>query len=179
MKSSEDLPTNRSSLIIYSDVKIKHLIERGKRYPWKKPSYCPRCQSTRLWGHGYIERYFDESDFPVWLRRYRCPVCRAVHTMRPVSHFRRFQSSAQEIIRSLWNKLSNNIWEQRQSRQRQQYWYRGFKKQIEYSRELWSSRVLAFKGLIQNRIILSTHSLKYREIPLMAHNPYRLLALPP
>jgi hypothetical protein len=46
----------------------------------------PSMRGPRLWGHGHVPRYLDALVEPVWVKRWRCPVCRAVHTLRPDTH---------------------------------------------------------------------------------------------
>jgi len=41
-----------------------------------------------LWGHGYVERYFGELSERIPLKRWRCPDCCAVHTVRPDNYWR-------------------------------------------------------------------------------------------
>ena len=46
-------------LILYFGIDVNLLETQGKRYPWPRPPWCPRCRSPRLWGHGYVGRFFD------------------------------------------------------------------------------------------------------------------------
>jgi len=43
-------------MIFFSAVKLKELFEKERDYPWQKPSSCLRCNSCRLWGHGYLTK---------------------------------------------------------------------------------------------------------------------------
>ena len=47
------------SLILSLSVNLPSLMSQGKSYPWPRPPCCPRCEGRRLWGHGYVGRYFD------------------------------------------------------------------------------------------------------------------------
>lgn len=152
------------TIIIYISININELEEKKKDYPWARLGRCPSCVSTRVWGHGYVRRYFDGNAQGLWLKRYRCADCGAVHTARPQSHYRGFWASITSILDSLFERVLHNRWCSVLSRQRQQYWWRGFVKQA--SRQCnpqEDSLALLFK-LISQRIILSTHSSEYFEI---------------
>ena len=112
------------------------------------------------------------------MKRYRCPDCRAVHTLRPSSHWRGFWAPWRLILVCLLGKLRGRHWSSRIPRQRQQYRWKGFGKQAARERiQLRSVGVL--RRLLSDGIILSTHSLKYFEVRPLAHPPYRILAVTP
>jgi hypothetical protein len=102
-------------------------MSQDKLYPWPRPAWCPRCGSARLWGHGFVLRYFDGCGGALPMKRWRCPDCGAVHTCRPADYWRRFLASIQSITASLKSKISDGQWRSEVSRQRQQGWYRGFR----------------------------------------------------
>lgn len=131
----------------------------------------------RVWGHGYVLRYFDGYSEGLWLKRYRCADCGAVHTLRPQSHSRGFWASISSILESIIGKVLTGSWNRGISYQRQQYWLAGFIRQasrrgnfIEVSPEL----VLEF---ILQGIILSTHSLRYFEIKPFRVAPHLMFAV--
>jgi hypothetical protein len=110
------------------------------------------------------------------MKRYRCPGCGAVHTLRPSSHWRGFWAPWRVIVVCLLGKLRGRRWMSRFSRQRQQYWWKGFAKQA--ARERMQGRsVRVLRQLLAGGIILSTHSLKYCEVRQVAQAPYRILAV--
>lgn len=124
-------------------------------------------------------RYFDGHGTGVWLKRYRCPGCRAVHTVRPDTHYRSFWASWKTILLCLYEKGKHNRWLCKLSRQRQQYWWRGFVKQASSQCNLQDDPLWALMKLfVQNRI-LSTHSSKYCEIKPFRVTTYRILAVTP
>ena len=166
-------------LIIYTAVEIKSLVELGKKYQWEKPGQCPNCKGWRLWGHGFVLRYFEFWDAGVWVRRYRCPLCGAVHTMRPDAHYRGFVYTVSTILQSLKTKIRKGCWLLSPSRQVQQYWWRGFRKQLSYSGRPTLQTVEALSWLIDSTIIPGSHSLKYREISGPLESPHRYFACPP
>ncbi len=134
----------------------------GKEFPWLRPDVCPHCGGNHLWGHGYTPRYFDGYSKKVWLKRYRCVDCHRVHTLRPDSYWRRFQATTTIIIESLKTKILENRWVPGLSRQRQQYWFRGFRTQLKVNHP--SDGMLTFerlKDLLSEKVIIATHSLNW------------------
>jgi len=149
-------------LILHFAIGIKLLILLGKNYPWPRPDVCPCCGGNRLWGHGYTPRYFDGYPGLIWLKRYRCVDCHSVHTLRPKSHWRRFQAATATILESLQIKIVENRWVDSLSRQRQQYWLRGFRTRLKVDHP--SDGIITYKrlkDLLSNNVIAVTHSLKW------------------
>ena len=56
-------------------VNLKEIEEQGRNYPWIRPEVCLRCRGSHLWGHGFVESWFDGYIHALLLRRYICPVC--------------------------------------------------------------------------------------------------------
>ncbi|CAO0820988.1 hypothetical protein DFAR_2050005 [Desulfarculales bacterium] len=94
----------------------------GRRFPWPRPKRCPRFGSTRLWGHGFVPAYFDETPKAIWLRRLRCPDCRTVIRLRPRGYWDRLQTSVKTIRQSLSNKLARSRCDPGLPRSRQRHW---------------------------------------------------------
>ena len=46
-------------MIFFISVKLKEIVEKGRDYPWPKPKVCLRCRDSKLWGHGFVESYFQ------------------------------------------------------------------------------------------------------------------------
>jgi hypothetical protein len=108
----------------------------------------------------------------VWIKRWRCPECGAVHTCRPDSHWRRFLAPITVIVACLNGKLTGTHWLKDQTRQRQQYWYRGFLIQ-----SLFDGRPPATIAMLYGTgIVAATHSTADREIARWPGRPYRSLA---
>jgi len=164
--------TRRSDLILYLSVNFDHLSRAGKDYPWPRPLRCPRCGGVRLWGHGYVERFFDGQADALLIKRWRCPDCRAVHTMRPATHWRGFWASWPLIFRVLLEKAAGGKWSEAMSRQRQQYWWRGYHIQS----RIWGTPVGLWQLLLSGRIV-ATHSLLYREIRVVYGSAHRIFAV--
>lgn len=159
-------------VVLPMSASMAKIISLGKLFPWPRPRRCPRCGGTRVWGHGYVLRYFDDYAGAVWMKRWRCPECGAVHTCRPSAYWRRFIAPVKSIIASLSAKLSLHHWPAGPSRQRQQYWHRGY---------LIQSRVdglppATIAELVDRNIIIATHSTADRTTELMPYPPYRRLA---
>ena len=118
-----------NKIIINVRIDLAILQEKQKEYFWNRPKCCPCCGSMTLWGHGFVDRYFDDFPEALPLKRYRCPRCRAVHTMRPDCFHSRFSANQFLLFFCILYKILKGHWSKIVSRQRQQYWYRGFEKQ--------------------------------------------------
>jgi len=88
------------------------------------------------------------------MKRWRCPDCGAVHTCRPESHWRRFLAPLSVILASLGAKLAGFHWPQSESRQRQQYWYRGYVIQSRFD----GLPPAAIAELLASLVVVATHS---------------------
>ena len=104
-------PLPNSILMIWSvDVDLKRIHEQGRNFSWPRPHCCLRCNNWQVWGHGYVERYFDGFDKALPLKCYRCPACRCVITLRPESHFARIPASKKAIRFHLFHRLKTGRW---------------------------------------------------------------------
>ena len=164
--------TGLSNLIIYSSVDFKSLRRDGKSYRWPRPVRCPRCGGMRLWGHGYVQRFFDGEEDSLPIKRWRCPDCGAVHTMRPHTHWRGFWAPWSVIFATLLIKTAGGRWPSGISRQRQQYWWRGYQIQS----RIEGIPVGLWQLLLSGRIV-ATHSLIYREIRAVLGRTHRIFAV--
>jgi|SRR5208337_1491835 len=117
-------PPKDALLLLYCRIDVKRLRDLGKGYPWPKPQRCPTCEGLRLWGHGYSARYFEGFMEPLWVKRYRCPDCHAVHTCRPEQYFERYRYPVVDVLMSLLNKIMRGRWLRCINRQNQLSWYR-------------------------------------------------------
>jgi transposase-like protein len=163
-------------LILYNRLEIEKLQEFGKDFPWKKPEYCPVCKSKRLWGHGYVIRYFSKGQEGVYLKRWRCPECGAVHTVRPEGFLPRIMTPIKGIYNVLVNKLNGGTFFREFSRQSQQYWWKGF--QFQYDRQKRKNSSTDFlREQLHSHGIFTGKALKYRVIPVSYKSPYLTFAL--
>lgn len=159
--SSRRPPLNNANLLIlHFQADVKRLSEEGKHYSWPRPARCPVCQGRRLWGHGYVERYFEGHGRPVWMKRYRCADCGGIHTLRPAGYFRGFFYSVRTILRSLVGKLVRGRWLCRIARQVQQYWFRGFCIQGSWARTRASPDLEVLRDLLACGRVPVSHSLE-------------------
>jgi hypothetical protein len=116
--------SKRGFLILHFSVAVKALFMMGKEYPWPTPEKCPVCSGTRLWGHGFVTRYFEGFMKALWIKRFRCPDCLAVHTCRPLGFLKGIRYGIEVICSCLRGKIEEDRWRGCVSRQNQQYWYR-------------------------------------------------------
>lgn len=114
-------------MILYQNICLETLVEAGKYFKWKRPESCKRCGS-KLWGHGFVSGYLVAVAVLLYYKRYRCPVCRLVITLKPAGYWRYFRSSINEIFRVLWAKFKNHIWQC--PRQRGGHWLSRFRHYI-------------------------------------------------
>jgi hypothetical protein len=120
-----DVPLSQGYvLIIHFSVAVNEIFAQGKKFAWPRPERCPACSGIRLWGHGYVERYFEGFTAALWMKRFRCFDCSSVHTCRPLDFFKGLRFSAEVVLQCLLNKIEKGRWLSFVVRQNQQYWYR-------------------------------------------------------
>lgn len=118
-------------LILFVEVCVKTLVGQGRKYPWEKPERCPKCGGVRVWGHGYVEAYFDEAGSQsVYLKRYRCPECRVVIRLRPSGYWKRIQAAVAAVRQCLMDRLEKGRWPPGSNPARQRHWLRALKRQV-------------------------------------------------
>ena len=96
-------------MVLYCRVDFNLLAEKQKDYPWQKPACCPCCQGP-LWWHGFVVVYFYLFPQGLFLKRLRCPNCKAVHRLRPDTHWSRFQTSIASIRSSIAWRAEKKRW---------------------------------------------------------------------
>jgi hypothetical protein len=146
--------TKASLLLLQVDVCVKEIFEQGKLFPWPRPPDCPRCHG-RIWGHGFVEAYFDGFAQALFLRRYRCPDCHLVLRLRPRDYWPRFQASVTTILKSLVHRLTLHRWPSFLSRQRQGHWLRSLIRKVRWHWGVgWEGNLLsAFEVLWDQGIV--------------------------
>ena len=137
-------------MIVLIRVKLKEIFEKGRAFPWPKPEACLRCRDRRLWGHGFVESYFDGFNDALLLKRYRCPSCGCILKLKPCGYFNRFQASIRTIHFNISYRLTNGRWPSGLSRSRQGHWLRALKRKVEaYLGKTWKSGMIeAFDYLV-------------------------------
>ena len=138
-------------MVIPVEIELKPLVEQQRRYRWPKPECCPRCYESRVWGHGFVAAFFDGICGAVYLKRFRCPVCRCVMRLRPKGYFKRFQASIACIYESLSQRIGYGWYQPGISRSRQRHWIRALQRQVAaYLGEGFRERLLeGFSALLQ------------------------------
>lgn len=118
-------------LILFVEVCVKSLVEQGRKYHWRRPERCPKCQGVRVWGHGYVEAYFDEAGSAcVFLKRYRCPECGVVIRLRPSGYWRRIQATIATVRQCVLDRLEKGRWPPGSNSARGRHWLRALKRQV-------------------------------------------------
>ncbi len=134
-------PTSRF-LILSIDICVKTLVRKGKAFAWPRPSCCNRCGRFGLWGHGYVTAFFDGIDKPVYLKRYRCPDCRAVYRLRPSGYWPRFWAPIHQIKQRIFHRLRTGRWPPGGSTTRWRHWLRGLRRQVAtHLGQQWTARL--------------------------------------
>ena len=113
-------------MILRIKVCLKQLSILGKEFKWIKPSICPGCEISALWGHGFVLKAFAEFFEKLWLKRYRCPGCHIILTLHPEGFWPRFQSSIHDIYKILYYQRTQLQWPRDCPRQRARQWMRRF-----------------------------------------------------
>ena len=106
------------------------------------------------------------------MKRWRCPECHTVYTTRPDTHWRGFWATRLIILVSVMGKVLNGHWLTSISRQRQQYWWRGYQRHAPIHTD-WQK----VKELLAVGVILSTHSLTHCEVTTVRIPPNRTFAV--
>lgn len=107
-------------MIIFEKIDLKLLKEQGKKFNWNRP-YCHKC-NCYFYGHGYVVRFFNIFTSEIYLKRWRCPNCHTVATVRPDTHWKRFQESTDNIFKALRYRVTNFKWPPWCTRQRGGHW---------------------------------------------------------
>ena len=106
------------------------------------------------------------------MKRWRCPECHLVYTTRPDSHWRGFWAARLIILVSVMGKVLTGCWLKGISRQRQQYWWRGYRRQAPLHTD-WRT----VKELLAAGVILATHSLTHRVVTTFDTKANRIFAV--
>ena len=151
-RGSRNGPQKLIELIIFFTTKLKDIFIKGRDFPWPKPDMCPRCKAHKLWGHGFVTALFDGYNQPLFLKRYRCPVCKCVIRLRPRGYFKRFQASVETIRSSISHRLKTGRWPPGLPHTRQGHWLRALRrKAAAFLNNTWDHGLLkAFDYLVEH-----------------------------
>jgi hypothetical protein len=146
-------------MILFVDLDLKEVNLLGKKFSWQKPSVCPRCLRSHVWGHGFTGTFFDGFLNALLMRRFRCPACGCVIKCRPRSHFTRIQTAIDTIRSYLAGRIETGRWAGMSERGR--HWLSALKRQsLARLGLLWRNRLLeAFDRLCGLGIVPVSRSL--------------------
>ncbi len=150
-----DNPRNTSGYLVHRvRIDVKSLAQQGRAFRWPRPEVCLGCGGPRVWGHGYVEAWFDDSATPLPLRRYRCPDCGLVIRMRPAEYWQRLQASIAAIRTALLQRLRHGRWPPGVSTARARHWLRGLRRQVTAHLGMqWHDRLIKGFDVLRNQDI--------------------------
>jgi len=120
-------------MIINQEINLADIFRLGRSYEYIRPDKCPQCGSSRIWGHGFVSRYFDDYDLCLYLKRWICAECGCVISIRPVNYFARHHCIILKIFSVLSERLNTGFWSRDPCirRQRGGHWLRALKRNIQ------------------------------------------------
>jgi hypothetical protein len=126
-------------MILSYKITLGELSKFGKDYKWEQ-HFCEAC-ARPMWGHGYVSRYFAVLLNSVFLKRYRCPQCKMVVTVRPSGYWPFVRSEIPNIYETLKCRLCTGRWPDQFPRQRGGHW---LLKLVRFSQMELQSNLIAF-----------------------------------
>lgn len=96
------------------------LANLGSSFKWPE-HICEKC-SRQMWGHGFVDRYFECLSHSIRIKRLICPSCGMVVIFRPIEFWPRFRSSIEVIYTALILRLQSGFWPVGFKRQRGWHW---------------------------------------------------------
>jgi hypothetical protein len=96
------------------------LANLGSSFKWPE-HVCEKC-SRKMWGHGFVDRYFESILHSIRIKRLICPSCGMVVVFRPSEYWPRFRSSILAIYVALIVRLRSGFWPVGFKRQRGRHW---------------------------------------------------------
>ena len=134
-------PKQSDSMILFVDVDLKKVSLLGKKYNWQKPTICPCCLQSHVWGHGFSDTFFDGFINALLMKRFRCPACGCVIKCRPKSYFTRIQTAIATIRSHLAGRIETGRWPAYPDRGR--HWLSALKRQsLARLGLLWRNRLI-------------------------------------
>ena len=149
-------------MIYFVEVLLKDIFEQGKDFQWIRPSACLKCYHYKVWGHGFVPRYFDGYVSCLSMKCYRCPVCRCVMTSRPDTHFSRILCCKETIRTLLALRITTSRWLRSSlSLSRMRHWLANLKRHaLAHLTDSWKEGLIAaFAALIAMRIVPVSRSM--------------------
>lgn len=132
-------------MIDFVAVQLKEIFEQGKDFQWVRPAACLKCHHYKVWGHGFVPRFFDGFVFCLYMKCYRCPLCRCVMTSRPDSHFSRIRCCKETIRALLALRITTGRWQPSSlPSSRMRHWMANLARQaISHLTEAWKEGLIA------------------------------------
>ena len=149
-------------MIYFVAVLLKNIFEQGKDFPWVRPVACLNCNHYKVWGHGFVPRYFDGFADCLYMKCYRCPLCSCVMTSRPDTHFIRIHCCKETIRALLALRIKNGRWlPSSLSLPRMRHWLANLKRQAQaHLTDSWQEGLVsAFDCLIDMRLVPVSRSM--------------------
>jgi hypothetical protein len=106
-----------------------------------------------------VQRYFEGYTQPLWVKRFRCPDCHIVYTLRPDLFYPGFRYSLWTILSSLMTRIVHHRFMSCLPRQNQQYWYKGLLLQAQRLRNIPCPDMHTVKEIIFRGLIPVSHAL--------------------
>lgn len=152
----------RDFMIYFVTVLLKDIFDHGKDFPWVRPAACLNCDHYMVWGHGFVPRYFDEFVDCLYMKCYRCPLCRCVMTSRPDTHFSRIRCCKETIRTLLALRITTGCWFRSSlSLPRMRHWLANLKRQVlAHLTDSWKEGlVYGFDRLLDMRFVPVSRSM--------------------
>jgi hypothetical protein len=118
-------------MILFVSVVLNAVFLEGVNYPWPRPEKCPACNHYKIWGHGFVGRFFSGFSVALPIKRFRCPFCGKVIILRPDTHFSRIQTPVAGIRQCLATRIETGRWPQGEGGPRNRHWLRHFRRKAQ------------------------------------------------
>lgn len=118
------IPSKNNFMIVALNATANDLANSAGNFKWPELD-CEKC-SCRMWGHGFVGRYFACLAMVVMIKRLICPCCGMVVIFRPREYWARFRSSVDEIYLALKGRIETGFWPMGFKRQRGWHWLKKF-----------------------------------------------------
>ncbi len=131
-------------------------------FQWIRPAACLNCNHFMVWGHGFVPRYFDGFVSCLYMKCYRCPLCRCVMTSRPDTHFSRILCCKETIRTLLALRITAGRWLRSSlSLPRMRHWLANLKRHgLAHLTSSWKEGLItAFDRLLDMRLVPVSRSM--------------------
>ena len=152
----------REFMIYFVAVILKDIFEQGKDFQWIHPAACLNCNHYKVWGHGFVPRYFDGFAGCLYMKCYRCSQCRCVMTSRPDTHFSRILCCKETIRTLLALRITTGRWLcSFLSLPRMRHWLANLKRHaLAHLADSWKEGLIAaFDRLLDMRFVPASRSM--------------------